>query len=190
LFGRARAGNARGGWWLSTATVVVVLSALVGLAGASGAAAKKHVTKTTVVSRPTGHALTLRYFADTVTSRLMSPKGKDLGPKAKPVKGDRLEVVEHDFAGTKAKHARRYAAVDHLSCLYQSPTTATCDDVFSVGGSEIQAEHQRVLFAGPITSFAITGGTGKYRGARGLITVTELSSKTSTVSIVVLAGRS
>ncbi len=190
MFGRARPHTCRVSGWLTALAAVLFFIAFVGMAGVAGASTKKHPTKTTVAPRPIGHAVTLKYFAATATTKLTTAKGKALRPGAQPVKGDRLEVVQDDFVGTQAKHARHYQAVDRLRCVYTNATSATCTDVITVSGSEIVSKHQAALFAGPITSFAITGGTGRYHGARGLITATALGPKTATLSIVVLPGTS
>jgi hypothetical protein len=142
-------------------------------------------------ARPMGHAETLLYFAKPVRTTLKSASGRVLKASAAPKAGDSLQTVDRDYKGSHLNHSRRAATTDSLTCKFTSTTAAKCTYVITVGGSQIAARDVKVAPSSGITTFAINGGTGPYRSARGLITETQVvGTRNSDLSIVVLPSSS
>ncbi len=176
-------------WWWGPVTVgCVVTTFVLGLGGAAAAVGKKHHSTTTTAARPTGHAVTLHYFVKDVTSLLTSPKGKKLDAGATGAKGDKLKVVQHYYVGNPSSHAKKVGGTGHLNCVYKSSTEASCTETVAIAKGTLETKPSLVLMTTPIMSFAIQGGSGRYHGARGLVTATAVQRTTADVSIVVLTG--
>jgi hypothetical protein len=133
----------------------LVACAAIATVGASAAAAK---------------TVTLHLFSKEVYSRISDANGKPLGPSSPPAAGDRLSSASNDYAGNHKHHAKQATASDHIACTFTSSSTALCDGTLAIGGSMILGDDWVLNFASsaPIT-VKVTGGTGKYRHARGTI---------------------
>jgi hypothetical protein len=140
---------------------------------------------------PIGHAVTLHYFEKQVRSTLTDAGGKVLKSGRKPSKGDKLDIFDRDYVGNHGRHASKPSASEHLSCVYESTASARCSDQITIGSSSIRSKPASIVVGRGNVSFAVNGGTGKYRGARGLVTSIQVAgSKNSDLSVVVLPAAS
>jgi hypothetical protein len=140
---------------------------------------------------PIGHAETLLFFEKRAHRSLVNAAGRALKPSAALTAGDSLRVTGRDYEGSHAHHAKRQSASDTLTCTYASPTSATCTYVITISGSRITARHVAAGLSPGITTLAITNGSGRYQGARGLITKTQVAgTENADLSIVVLPSTS
>lgn len=96
-------------------------------------------------------------------------------PKHEPRQGDRIgfgAAVTGDDTGTEL-----------LTCTFIGKNQALCAVQESLSGGTLTA--QGVIVNGKVdkTPFAITGGTGRYDGARGTALATDRTSSTTDVQI-------
>jgi hypothetical protein len=84
--------------------------------------------------------------------------------------GERYIFVSDDFTGTHLHHARRASGSDHVDCAIVKREQGLCSVRIVLGHSTIRGERFPLYFRHRITRLHITGGTGRYRGARGTIT--------------------
>lgn len=89
--------------------------------------------------------------------------------------GERYVFVSDDFAGTHRHHARRASGSDHVDCAIVKTDQGLCSVRVVLGRSTIRGERFPLYFNRRITRLKITGGTGRYQGARGTITATTPS---------------
>jgi hypothetical protein len=117
---------------------------------------------------------TLHLFAKSQSFGMFHANGKPLSVTATPKRGDYLIGIDIDYMGNHAKHAATPIGSDNAVCTFTTATKAVCDEVIAIGGSLLISNHVTVNFsaASPVTK--ITGGTGKFKGARGTITVSPL----------------
>jgi hypothetical protein len=147
----------------------VTVATLLGLVVAAAAASTAAVAATSV---------TLRYYNVNQTVTATDSAGRPLpnhGSGAAPVAGDHLDYTALDFAGSHGHHASSYSASSHLACTFTSGTALTCDAQFAVGASLLLGNDVTATLASNGTSsIPINAGTGRYRSARGTITVTPI----------------
>ena len=125
----------------------------------------------------------LKFFSHNVTTSITDPSGKPL--TGGPVAGAKLVVTDVNYAGNHKRHARRYTSTDHLVCSFTGPATGVCDGQFTVGPSMLLSENVTIDFSAKLT-FPITGGTGKYRGAKGTIVSTSIPGSADTDDVIKL----
>lgn len=67
--------------------------------------------------------------------------------------------------------------------------TATCDGQIAIGGSMLLAENAKLTFSNsPTVVVPITGGTGKYRGAHGLVKSTSIGNTNNSDITITFSG--
>jgi hypothetical protein len=120
-------------------------------------------------------ATVLHLFAKEQTFAMFNANGRPLSPAAAPTRGDYLIGTDVDYLGNHSRHASTPAGSDNAVCTFTSPIKAVCDEVIAMGGSLLLSDHVTVNFSRPSPVSRITGGTGRFTGARGAITVTPLS---------------
>ncbi|MDX6707504.1 MAG: hypothetical protein QOF69_3515 [Solirubrobacteraceae bacterium] len=102
-------------------------------------------------------------------------------PSRAPAGGDRFAFTNDDFAGHK-KVGR-----DQISCMAVSGSSAQCSASFLLHRGVIEAAGALPLNKNPkVVVLAITGGTGRFAGARGFIRSTELTQTRSALTIHLL----
>ena len=144
------------------ASVVVAITSTVLIALAPGLASAKTTT-------------TFRLFAKSVALGMFHSNGQPItNPSAQPKPGDYLIGTDVDYLGNHKKHAKTPTGSDNAVCTFTSATKAVCDEVIAIGGSLLISNHVTVNFSAASPVSKITGGTGKFKGARGTITVTPL----------------
>jgi hypothetical protein len=89
--------------------------------------------------------------------------------------GERYVFASDDFAGTHRHHARRASGSDRVDCAIVKTNQGLCSVRLTLGRSSIRGERFPLYFSRRVTRLKITGGTGRYRGARGTITATTPS---------------
>jgi hypothetical protein len=118
---------------------------------------------------------TLRLFAKSVAFGMFHANGKPItNPNVPPKPGDYLIGTDIDYVGNHKKHAKIPTGGDNAVCTFTTATKAVCDEVIAIGGSLLLADHVTVDFRLTSPVSRITGGTGKFKRARGTITVTPL----------------
>jgi hypothetical protein len=124
--------------------------------GASAAAAK---------------TVTLHFFSKQVYSRMSDASGKPLPPSSAPAVGDRFSFASNDYVGNHKHHAKQATASDHVVCTLTTAGSGLCDGTIAIGGAVIIGDDFMIDFSSSsnITTVKITGGTGRYRHARGTV---------------------
>jgi hypothetical protein len=105
---------------------------------------------------------------------MFNASGKPLSASATPKRGDYLIGIDVDYTGNHGKHTTTPTGSDNAVCTFKTTTRAVCDEVIAIGGSLLLSDHVTVNFSLTSPTSKITGGTGKFKGARGTITVTPL----------------
>lgn len=185
--------------FLATTSVCVLALVVTSAAGAATKShhkaangTKAHSTTTTRPKKklkgpPLRHAANLQYFQKATQVTWQSPSGKTLRANAKAAEGDVLKVTSEEYVGSHAKHSKNSTATGSLTCTYKSPTMAICTNEITIQGSSILSSKVAVAMGGPVMSIAVTGGTGTYAGAHGLVTATQVGhSHNADLVIVVL----
>lgn len=129
---------------------------------------------------------TYHFFSKDVYSRISDANGNPVSPNAMPVAGDRFSFASDDYVGNHRHHARRATASDHVVCTIMPNGKGLCDGQISIGGSMILGDDFVLDFSaqGPsVTVLKITGGTGRYRHARGTIVAKSVSQNTTDLTI-------
>jgi hypothetical protein len=144
------------------ATGIVIAIAAAGAALSLGQSASARTTTT------------LHLFAKSQSFGMFHANGKPLSVTDTPKKGDYLIGIDIDYVGNHAKHAATPIGSDDAVCTFRTATKAVCDEVVAIGGSLLISDHVTVNFSAASPVSKITGGTGKFKGARGTITVTPL----------------
>lgn len=137
---------------------------------------------------PVTTTVTKHYFSVQVYSRISDSSGARLPTHFMPVAGDRISYADNDYVGTQKHHAKRATASDHTLCTITGSNSVLCDGALAIGGALILADDYLIDFPSTkkVTTIKITGGTGRYRGARGTVTAT-IAGKGLNVTIKVSA---
>jgi hypothetical protein len=145
------------------AASIAACATIVGV-GASAAAAK---------------TLTLHFFSKQVYSRISDASGHPLPPNSAPAVGDRVSFASNDYAGNHKHHAKRATASDHVVCTLTSTSSGLCDGTVAIGGSMILGDDFVLNFnSSAATTVKITGGTGRYRHAHGIVIAKPVGNNT------------
>jgi hypothetical protein len=145
------------------AAASVVACATIAAVGASAAAAK---------------TVTLHFFSKQVYSRISDATGKPVPANAAPAIGDRFSFASTDYVGNHKHHAKQATASDHVVCTLTSTTSGLCDGTVAIGGSMILGDDFVLNFDSNLTTLKITGGTGRYRHARGTVAAKSVGNNT------------
>jgi len=137
------------------AVVSIAACATLMAVGASTAAAK---------------ASSVHYFAKRVYLRSSGANGHLLPPHSGLAVGDRVSTAFNDYAGDHTHHREQATASSDVVCVVTGSSTFLCDETIAISGSMILGDDFviNLLSKGP-TTFKITGGTGIYRHARGIV---------------------
>ena len=128
---------------------------------------------------------TIHLFSKDVYSRISDANGHpQSGKNFMPKPGDRFSFAANDFLGNHKHHGNRQVGSDHVVCIIQSNGTGLCDGTIAIGGSMILGDDFVLDFNSnaPIT-LKITGGTGRYRHARGTVVAKSTSQNTTDLTI-------
>jgi hypothetical protein len=159
-----------------------------GLVGLAALAATTSPALAGGSARPSGHrtgkTITLRYYSVVVSLVHTRADGTVVqgSPHAPPAVGDQLEVTELAYKGTHQSHAKKWSSTSHTICVFKTAKGApTCDGQAAVGGN------QMLLFHTPAGSDPIvSGGTGRYAGATGEVTATQVRDTNNSDIVVVV----
>lgn len=147
-----------------------------------------------LVASSASAATTLHFFDKQVSSTFRGPNGQPLGPNAVPTVGDSLDNTDLYYVGNHKHHAKAWTASGHLVCTFTSITgpmsgTATCDGQIAIGGSMLLAENDTLTFStSPTVVVAITGGTGKFKGAHGHVKSTSIGNSNNSDITITFGG--
>jgi hypothetical protein len=145
--------------FVAAARIVAVTAAVGAAAFAVGSASARTTT-------------TLHLFAKSQASAMFNANGKPLSATATPKKGDYLIGIDVDYLGNYMTHGATPIGSDNAVCTFTSPTKGICDQEIAIGGSLLLTDHVSVNFAVANPVAKITGGTGKFKGARGEVIIT------------------
>lgn len=114
--------------------------------------------------------VSVHLFAKRVYSRSSDPNGHPLPPHSGLAVSDRISTAFDDYSGNRLHHLKQVTASTHVMCVVRSGTTFLCDETTAIGGSMILGDDVVInLVAKGPTTFKITGGTGTYQHARGIV---------------------
>jgi hypothetical protein len=145
------------------AAASVAACAAIGAVAATGVAAK---------------TVTRHFFSKRVYTRFSDASGRQLSSNFAPAVGDRVTFASDDYSGDHNHHAKKATASDQTVCIIISSNSVLCDGIFAIDGAMIIADDYVLHFPSkkkPIT-IKITGGTGRYRGARGTVSASTVGN--------------
>jgi hypothetical protein len=147
-----------------------VATAALGIAAIPATAAKK---------------VELRFFSQLESVKITDASGNPVS--GAPKVGDVVSVSDRDFVGNHKRHAKRYTVTDHLVCtMTAAPLTGICNGEFAIGGSMLLVEHATLDLVSSKLTFPITGGTGRYKGAKGTGVSTDVGSGDDSDTVIKL----
>ena len=152
---------------------VCALVATTASASADGAASPAH--------KHAGKTVTMRYYSVIASFIYRNADGTVAAhPPQKPEAGGQLEIIENAYTGTHKSHSKKIVATSHTICVFTSAKPEpSCDGQSAVGGNQL------LLFHTPAGSgTVVVGGSGRYLGATGKATATQIGS-TNNSDIVV-----
>ena len=123
---------------------------------------------------------TYHYFSHQVYSQGYDANGRPLSQNAQPSLGAVFSSGSDDYVGNHTHHARTATASDHIVCTITSnPMIGRCYGQIAIGGAMIFGDNFTLNFGSPdATVIKITGGTGRFRRARGTITAQSVGNDT------------
>jgi hypothetical protein len=115
--------------------------------------------------------LTLRWYSVVVGFVYTRADGTVLPqPPQNAAAGDQFAITELAYKGTHESHAKKWSASAHTICVFKSANAApTCEGVAAVGGNQLLLFHT-ASGSDPV----VAGGTGRYAGATGTVTMKEV----------------
>jgi hypothetical protein len=145
----------------------IAACATIAAVGASAAAAK---------------TVTLHFFSKQVYARMSDASGKPLPPSSAPAVGDRFSFASNDYVGNHKQHAKQATASDHVVCTLTTASRGLCDGTIAIGGAVIIGDDFVLNFnsSSNVTTVKITGGTGRYRHARGTVIAKSVGNSNNT----------
>ena len=101
-------------------------------------------------------------------------------PPQKPEAGGQLEIIENAYTGTHKSHSKKIVATSHTVCVFTSAKPEpSCDGQSAVGGNQL------LLFHTPAGSgTVVVGGSGRYLGATGKATATQIGNTNNSDVVV------
>jgi hypothetical protein len=134
------------------------------------------------------HFVTMHFFSKRVYTRISDASGRRLSSNFVPAVGDRVSWASNDYSGDHNHHAKKATASDETVCTVMSSSGALCDGIFAIGGSMIIADDVVLRLPSkkltPVT-IKITGGTGRYRGARGTVSAIAVGNSLDVTDITI-----
>jgi hypothetical protein len=131
---------------------------------------------------------TMHFFAKRVYTRMSDGSGRKLPSNFVPTAGDRVSWASDYYSGDHNHHAKKATASDKSVCTVISPSGVLCDGIFAIGGSVIIADDYMLRFPvkkpEPVT-IKITGGTGRYQGARGTISAVAVGNSVYATDVTI-----
>jgi hypothetical protein len=151
---------------------ICALAATAGSAAARGTAKSAHGAAKT---------LSLHYYVETVGFLYRRADGTTTPqPPATAAPGDQLEITELGYKGTHASHAKKSSASSYTVCHFRSAKGApTCEGVLAIGGNQLL-----IFRTEPAGDPVVIGGTGRYAGATGGVTSTEIPNSNNSDVVV------
>jgi hypothetical protein len=110
---------------------------------------------------------------------------------ATPTVGFVFAGADADYLGNHTKHGNRVVATDHISCtitqldLTSNVLVALCFGQVALPGGMVLFDHQSVDFAKNPSVIPVTGGTGRYAGAKGTITADAYGAQSNDTDLTV-----
>jgi hypothetical protein len=155
------------------AIAVCALVATTGPASAGGTASPAH--------EQAGKTETLRFYSVIASFVYRNADGTVAPhPPQKPEAGGQLEIIENAYSGTHKSHSKKIMATTHTLCVFASAKPEpSCDGQSAVGGNQL------LLFHTPAGSgTVVVGGSGRYLGATGKATATQIGKSNNSDVVV------
>jgi len=149
------------------------------LAAASAPALARGTTSP--AHRQAGKIVTMHFYSVVASFVYMNADGTVAAhPPQKPEAGGQLEILENAYTGTHKSHSKKIVATTHTVCVFKSAKPEpTCDGQSAIGGNQL------LLFHTPAGSgTTVVGGTGRYLGATGKATATEVGNHNNSDVVV------
>jgi hypothetical protein len=131
--------------------------------------------------------VTIHFFSKRVYTRISDASGRRLSSNFVPAAGDHVSFASNDYSGDHNHHAKKATASNESVCTVISSSAVLCDGIFAIGGSMIIADDYMLHFQKkpkPVT-IKITGGTGRYRGARGTISAVLVGNSFDVIDVTI-----
>lgn len=161
---------------------------------AVGAPAAVLLALAALVPAASAKTATMHLFSRETSATFVTPQGRPLPRNTRPTVGDVNDITGVDYVGNHKHHAKRWTATGHLACTFTSITgpmngTATCDAQIAIGGSMLLVENAKLTFSSsPTVVVALTGGTGKFRGAHGHAKSTSIGNTNNSDLTITYSG--
>lgn len=152
---------------------VCALVATTGPASAGGTASPAH--------KQAGKTETLHFYSVIASLVYRNADGTVAPhPPQKPEAGGQLEIIENAYTGTHKSHSKKVVATSHTVCVFTSAKPEpSCDGQSAVGGNQL------LLFHTPAGSgTVVVGGSGRYLGATGKATATQIGKSNNSDVVV------
>ena len=152
---------------------VCALVATTGPASAGGTASPAH--------KQAGKTVTMRFYSVIASFVYRNADGTVAPhPPQKPEAGGQLEIIENAYTGTHKSHSKKIMATTHTVCVFSSAKPEpSCDGQSAVGGNQL------LLFRTPAGSgTVVVGGSGRYLGATGKATATQIGTTNNSDVVV------
>lgn len=146
------------------------------LAGASGHAAKRGQGKTVALHF---YSVTQSFTYHKADGTAVQPPPQNAGV------GDQFEITEVGYTGNHAKHSKKPTTSAYTICVFKTAKAApTCEGVAALGGNQLVTFHT-ASGGDPV----VTGGTGRYAGATGGATLTQIGDTNNSDLVITLKLR-
>lgn len=149
---------------------IAAVAALGACALAAAAAPSVASAPGTSAQRASGTTVTMRWYTQVVEFVHVRADGTVVKDSAaQPGAGDTVHIYELGYRGTYAKHAKKWTGSSHTACVFKSAAAPPACEAHIAIGSEL------LILASPGGGDPrVTGGTGRYRGATGTSSTTEV----------------
>jgi hypothetical protein len=142
-----------------------------------------------------GSTQILHYYSVSKGEIFSNGAGMQFSPSKSdpPRSGDQIEGTDLDYVGNHSSHAKNWTASDHELCIFNSANIPVCHAQVAIGNSMILAEATLTNLSASTTTtkYVITGGTGEFQGATGLIVAMNINeSRTSNSDVTITWHRS
>ena len=117
-----------------------------------------------------------------------------MSQNAAPAAGDTLFATDDLYPGTSSHHAKNWTASSLLFCTVTKVVSSTdipadCLGVIAFGGSTIVSHSTQNLGSTAASSvYPITGGTGRYLGAKGSVKTTSIGNTNTSNGVITIKG--
>jgi hypothetical protein len=144
------------------------------------------------VSAAAGSSATLHFYSVTQSLTATSATGQPVDPTSLFAVGDHFDGTDLLYTGQHQRHAQNFSGSDHLQCVVVVASTVaerqTCTEQFAFGSAMLLATNVTVTFNGGTGTIPITGGTGRFKNARGTLVSTPVADSNNFDNTFTITG--